>query len=434
MQARWARLDRESLAMTRILSRPRLSAPRAAARRVVGSVLGSDPRGRMQASAALAVVAIASVVAGLVLGSQSDRLEELPGLLLMVPAATALRGNVFGALGSRLGTAIHAGTFGLSGRATTVVGANVWASVVLAAALSTVTAVLAKAGAEVFGVAEAMALDEFVVISVVGGMVASLVVLSITLALAAGSVRFGWDPDNVTAPLVTAAGDLVTLPALMVAASLVGPRAFTVPAAVALAVVSVVGVGVALRPDRPLLRTVVAESLPILMVAGGLELLAGVTVENQLEQLAAEPALLVVLPGFLAAAGALGGILSSRLSSKLHLGLMTVGPVPDGAARVDIRSMFVLALPMFAFSALAADVGARWFDLAGPGIGRLVGAVVAGGLVASLLVATVAYYGTIVAVRTGVDPDTFGIPLVTSALDLTGALTFVAAIEVIART
>ena len=33
-----------------------------------------------------------------------------------------------------------------------------------------------------------------------------------TVALAAGTARFGWDPDNVMAPLVTAIGDLVTLP------------------------------------------------------------------------------------------------------------------------------------------------------------------------------------------------------------------------------
>ena len=35
---------------------------------------------------------------------------------------------------------------------------------------------------------------------------------------------------NVTAPLVTAAGDLATLPALMLAATLVGQETFTVPA------------------------------------------------------------------------------------------------------------------------------------------------------------------------------------------------------------
>ena len=42
--------------------------------------------------------------------------------------------------------------------------------------------------------------------------------------------------------------------------------------------------------------------------------------------------------------------------------------------------------------------------------------------------AFVAYYGTILAERVGLDPDTYGIPLVTSTMDLVGALTLVAAL------
>jgi mgtE-like transporter len=43
----------------------------------------------------------------------------------------------------------------------------------------------------------------------------------------------------------------------------------------------------------------------------------------------------------------------------------------------------------------------------------------------------VAYYGTIVAYRTGVDPDTYGIPVVSSSVDLVGALALVLAIVVL---
>lgn len=67
---------------------------------------------------ALVLAALASLVAGLILAAATDTLEELPGLLLLVPAAIAVKGNIFGALGSRLGTAIHAGTFRLAGDAT----------------------------------------------------------------------------------------------------------------------------------------------------------------------------------------------------------------------------------------------------------------------------------------------------------------------------
>ena len=46
--------------------------------------------------------------------------------------------------------------------------------------------------------------------------------MGITVGVATLSVRRGWDLDNVSAPIVTAAGDMVTLPALFLATYLVG--------------------------------------------------------------------------------------------------------------------------------------------------------------------------------------------------------------------
>ena len=72
--------------------------------------------GTRQTLVSLVLVAACSVVAGVFLAKNTERLEEFPGLLLMVPAAIALRGNIFGAMGSRLGTAIHEGTYKVSFR------------------------------------------------------------------------------------------------------------------------------------------------------------------------------------------------------------------------------------------------------------------------------------------------------------------------------
>ena len=51
-------------------------------------------------------------------------------------------------------------------------------------------------------------------------------------------------------------------------------------------------------------------------------------------------------------------------------------------------------------------------------------ALLAGGL-AAVFVVLVAYYSTMASFRFGLDPDTYGIPLVTSSLDLVGAFTLV---------
>ena len=394
-------------------------------------LLGPDPRGMRQSLGALCILAVTSVIAGVILGRSHERLAELPGLLLLVPAAIALRGNIFGALGSRLGTAIHAGTFRLSLRSSTVVGQNVWASMVLTLVLSLVLALLASAVASNLGVEGAISVADYVVISVVGGTLASVFVLLVALGMATGSVRWGLDPDNVTAPMVTAAGDVLTLPALILASYLVQRDVVTPVIAGVVAAVTAGSLVAAIRSKAPVLRTVLRESIPVLVLAGFLSLMAGVTVENRFEVFSNRPVLLVLVPGYLATAGALGGILANRLSSKLHLGLIGPSVVPHRGARTDVGVTIGLALPVLALLALVSQGAGSLVDLAGPGVGRLVGVALLGGIVAVAVVVAVAYYGTIAAVRFGVDPDTVGIPTVTAVLDLVGALTLVFAIEAV---
>ncbi len=51
-----------------------------------------------------------------------------------------------------------------------------------------------------------------------------------------------------------------------------------------------------------------------------------------------------------------------------------------------------------------------------------------GGAFAVAFVIAVAYYGTIAAIRFGADPDTYGIPLVTSSVDFIGAIALIVVI------
>ena len=49
----------------------------------------------------------------------------------------------------------------------------------------------------------------------------------------------------------------------------------------------------------------------------------------------------------------------------------------------------------------------------------------AGGLGAVLFVIALAYYGTIAAWRVDVDPDTYGIPVVTASVDFVGVVALI---------
>jgi len=97
------------------------------------------------------------------------------------------------------------------------------------------------------------------------------------------------DLDNVVAPLVNAVGDLVSLPALLIAAQLAGVDVVTPVVATSMVVAAVVATAWALRSSLELVATIVRESLPVLVIAGILDLVAGIMVEKRLDDLLQYP-------------------------------------------------------------------------------------------------------------------------------------------------
>jgi mgtE-like transporter len=391
-------------------------------------LLGPSPGAIRQSLVALGLNSSTSLVAGAVLGSITPTLERYPGLLVLVPAAIGLRGNVFSALGNRLSTAVHTGMFRLSMRPGSLLGQNVIAALVLTLAMSFFVAAAAKVVAVGLHIEGTISLLQLALVSILGGMLASLAVLAATVALAAGSVRYGWDLDNVTAPLVSTLGDVLTLPALWLATFVLTVRVFASLIGLVTGGLAVAVLLLAWRSRREVLRRVVRESTPILFVAVGLSTLAGVAIERRLDVFSRFPALLILLPAFISSAGALGGILSSRLSTKLHLGLLPAGAFPSREARLDGASVFLLGAPVFLFNAVGAHLTAAVLHEASPGLVEMLAASMLGGAVAVAFVVAVAYYGTVASFRLGLDPDTYGVPVVTSSVDFLGAVTLIVTI------
>ncbi len=394
------------------------------------SFLGPARDDALQSLLALVISATTSLITGFTIAGFESSFREYPGLLLFVPAAIGLNGNVFGPLGGRLSTAIRTGTLSWSWRPDSVLGQNVLAAMASSLGAAVVLSFLAEGFVLLVqsGDVKPIGLTDFVVVSVFGGTMAALIVLMITLGLAIGSARFGWDLDNVTAPLVSASGDFVTLPALVLATSLIQRGVLTDVLAGTFISVALIATALVVRSNLALCRRVVLESLPILILAGSMSLVAGLLLERSIQRFLSFTVLLVMLPGFLSAAGALGGILSSRLATKVHLGFVERSWIPEGEARDDIKIAFALALPIFGYVSLTAAVVGNLFGQTSPGALPLLAVAVTGGLVVTSFVALIAYYGTLLVVRFGLDPDNHGIPLVSASLDVIGATTFVTAL------
>ena len=403
------------------MRRPRLPAR-------VRSALGPDA---LQGLVSLGLNSSTSLVAGAFLGAITDTLARYPGLLVLVPAAIGMRGNVFGSFGNRISTTIHTGTFSLSVRRETVLGQNVLAAGILTAGISLLAAIVAKVISVGLGLEGTIGLLDLVTVSIVGGVLGSIVVLIATLGLASGAVRYGWDLDNVNAPLVSTLGDVLTLPALWLATGLLGIAFLSTGLGVVLAIGAAAVIAYGFRTPLTELRRIVRESVPVLVGAAALSAMAGITLEKSFEDLDAFPALLVLAPAFVSSAGALGGILSSRLSSKLLLGTVEPETMPGRSSRADIVFVFLLALPVYVFNGAGAHVVAELLGQRSPGLGEMVLLAVLGGAVVMAFVVLVAYEGTIVAFRTGLDPDTYGIPIVSSSVDFVGALVLVLTISLL---
>jgi mgtE-like transporter len=398
------------------------------------ALLHSDAAGVRAGFVALLLSSGGDLLAGLTLGSITGTLESLPGLLVLVPAAIGMRGNVFGALGSRLGTAVHTGTFRMSRRLDTVVGQNLAASISMSLSVSLVLAILAKAICVGFGLENTISVADFVVISVIGGFLSSIVVMLITVGVATLSVHRGWDLDNVTSPIVTAAGDMVTLPALFLATYLVGVPWVTGIVAVLCAAAALVALVASLRSKAPILRRIARESLPVLVLAGTVDIIAGLTIEKRFASFVLYPALLVLVPPFLEDSGALGGILSARVSTKLHLGTLVPGRGSFRAVGEDVLLIYLYAVPVFVLLGVSADVAALVAGLNSPGTLEMIAVSLLAGAVTTTFAVIVGFYGAVAAYRLGLDPDNHGIPIVTSSLDLLGALALILAIVALGLT
>ncbi|MGH2539892.1 MAG: magnesium transporter, partial [Actinomycetota bacterium] len=332
----------------------------------------------------------AGFVAGLVLSHITGTLERLPGLLVLIPAAVGMRGTIFGALEARLGTGIHAGLFHVGLERDGMLRDNVTVAVVTTLIASAWLAVLAKLAAAAFG-DPSISVMELFVISVVGGTLGSVLILAFTIGLSVVSFRRGWDLDTVGTPMVTALGDAATLPTLFLAALLVTNDLVTVVAAVACVAAVAWSIGVAWRSDRPTVRRIVAQMIGVIVLTPFLDIAAGGLLGHSQPQVVGSAGVLILIPPFVSQSGALGGILASRLSSKIQLGLIRPTALPDPLAWVDAAIVSTLAIATFLVVGSGATLLAELTTRTHPGALVMIGGTMLAGFMLLPLILVLSY-------------------------------------------
>ncbi len=173
--------------------------------------------------------------------------------------------------------------------------------------------------------------------------------------------------------------------------------------------------------NRWAIGSITRTLLPILLVLTLLELVGGLTLGSFEATLLEYPALLVLVPVTIGTAGNLGSILSARLSTAFHLGVLSFEP-SDERLLGDSLSTVLLAVTIFPLVGAGA-----WAMAVATGDGQLaIQTVVEIAFLSGFFLAVLAILVTLTAAYTAfrleIDPDDVVVPVVTNVCDVLGVV------------
>ncbi len=171
-------------------------------------------------------------------------------------------------------------------------------------------------------------------------------------------------------------------------------------------------------------RTIVGNMFPLLVVLSIIVLAAGITLESAEELLERFAILAVMVPTMVDMGGNLGAILSSRLSTRFHLGTTELDP-RDRVLWANVLAILALAATIFTALAFGAYlIGLVLFD--GPiGLATLLFISLVSGMSVAVIAVVFSFATTYVSYRLGIDPDDTTIPVVTNVVDVFGMVIFI---------
>ncbi len=175
------------------------------------------------------------------------------------------------------------------------------------------------------------------------------------------------------------------------------------------------------------LRRLVASTFPLLVVLSALEIGSGVILEGLRDSYLNNPSLLVLVPVMIGMGGNLGSMLSSRLSTRLHLGTTRLDP-RDPVVASNIVAVFGLALTVFVLLGFSTYGLGRTVIQGSLSLATVLTVSVLSGTVLASVVVVVSLVATYLAYVTGVDPDDVVIPVVTNVCDILGVVILTAVV------
>jgi mgtE-like transporter len=373
---------------------------------------------------ALLICAIGDLIAGIILGKMTFFLETFPGLLVVIPGAIGMRGNIFGSFASRLSTSLHIGLISPEFEFSEDLNNNIFSSFVLTLVLSIFLGIVAK----IFCILlhyPSMELIDFILICTIAGIISNLIMLPITMIVSFKSYEHGWDPDNITSPIIAAFGDLFTLPAIIASIfilNILDVNFIIKDIVLAIILVSVLISFIYCYRLSDETKTILKQSTPILLLCSFLGGSAGGILNSSVETLLTNPSLLTLIPLFSGESGSLISILGARLSSGLHSGLIEPLSRPKGEAIHNFGICYILAIIVFPLIGILAESSSIIFGTIGVGFDKIIPISALSGLILVTIMVFLVYYVSTISYNHNLDPDNIVIPISTSITDSISSL------------
>ncbi len=178
------------------------------------------------------------------------------------------------------------------------------------------------------------------------------------------------------------------------------------------------------RSDNDI-RNIVRQSTPILFICSILGTLAGGILNSSITTLLSNQTLLTLVPLFSGESGGLVSVLSARLSSGLHSGLIEAKLRPEKSTLENFGIVIALSVVMFPVIGFLAETSTIIFNNLGVTyLNAILISFISGMIVIGIMLFIVFYISTI-SYRKGLDPDNIVIPLSTSLTDSISTLILV---------
>ena len=175
-------------------------------------------------------------------------------------------------------------------------------------------------------------------------------------------------------------------------------------------------------------KRIVIENLPLLIATSFISTFAGSAIESALSLFKTYPGLLLFVPAILDACGDIGSTFASKTACTVHMlgpGAISLRGKYNKILFNNIVATFFSALLFFLLFTVASYIIGLSVGIAFPPLEKMLLIVLLTGSIVLLLLIVIAIVTVKIVLRSNLDPDNFGAPIVATAADFLAANIYV---------